>query len=179
MISMRILLLIHPDFYDSEPQRPLGEIRGWLDQYAASLASYGHQVQKFQSRETRVRDFDWVHCFSSVDAETWVALANAGCRVAVTPSLAANPGERFQRQASAAGVLIERGLVRAARALSQRRWPPLDQGSFASAVDRFLVVSDPWRAALSRAWGLSEQKIPVLSQNPVEAARAAHEAFES
>lgn len=167
---MRILLLIHPDFFDSEPQRPLGEIRAWLDRYAASLSERGHQVRKFHSAETRVRDFDWVHCFSAVEAETWVALRQAGCKVAITPSLGQLPGKAFRRQASILGMLLERGLIRVARAAFQRRWPPVDEASFASAVDRFLVPSESWTDALRRAWRLNGANIVILPASPEQAA---------
>ena len=142
-----------------------------MDGFSEALSEFGIEPVQFQSDFHKIREFDCVHLFSASDAETWASLRAAVGKIVVTPAM---PGA-FAPTLSGKGALSN--LLRVARALAQRKWPPVDDLSFHAVADFYLVFDVKTQAALASNWHIPLGKILVSGSDYEVAAQAAAEAY--
>ena len=164
---MKLLCVLHPSFFQAKD--PSGEW-GWLSRYTNSLREIGIETSLFEMQEHKIKDFDLIHFFSSDDPATWDWVQEVGIPVVVTPGLKGLRGFEQPKR----GVFF----LRLLRAMIQRRWPPVDQFTFYQCAKKYLIPS-AWVRRVQKDWAVPSQKVILLPEDPLEAARVASQVYQS
>lgn len=158
---MKILISVHFSFFDSSCHQI-----DWIEAYCQELVNLGHQVEKFDSFEHRIKNFDLIHLFSKSEPETWSVLKQMGLKVMITPSLGNIPRLSINQK-------ICHQCVRLLRSLSQRKWIPRDDRIFFAKGDRYIVFSQEWINFLINEWKINPLKVDLASIDPKKCAKEA------
>lgn len=160
---MKINLYVQAGFFDLEPDG-----RGWIESFSRALEEEKCQVFKFDSEIDKLSEFDVIHVFSKITPETWSSLATLNSKLVVTPGLTNSciPGHSHLNR-------FTRFIIRMARGLSQRRWPPLDDVKWSQGPLHYMVLESGWTCFLHRILGVPLNRISTISKNPEAAAKEA------